>query len=169
MQVVVLSPDRVNPSCAGARDQALEHSRYLALVQRHGEVARVRHHHHPVPGRRGHRLAPRRAAVRLLAPAPVLAGDGLARPLQLVLLRAADGELLAVAEPGAELQLRGAVLQPRHEAGGEAARGGDAPLAGLGADRLLLLPLELHALDTPAQCALGHQSPHAGHTWAQLT
>ena len=164
-----MSPDRVNPSCAGARDQALEHSRYLALVQRHGEVARVRHHHHPVPGRRGHRLAPRGAAVRLLAPAPVLAGDGLARPLQLVLLRAADGELLAVAEPGAELQLRGAVLQPRHEAGGEAARGGDAPLAGLGADRLLLLPLELHALDTPAQCALGHQSPHAGHTWAQLT
>ena len=88
-----------------------------------------------------------------------------------MLLRAADGELLAVAEPGAELQLRGAVLQPRHEAGGEAARGGDAPLAGLGADRLLLLPLELHALDTPAQCAhsVTHQSAHAGHTWAQLT
>ena len=66
----------------------------------------------------------------------------------LVVVGAVDGQTLAVPDLLPELGLGLAVGDAGHEAGGEAARGGDAPQPVILADRLLLQTLELHALIT---------------------
>ena len=66
----------------------------------------------------------------------------------LVVVGAVDGQTLAVPDLLPELGLGLAVGDAGHEAGGEAARGGDAPQPVILADRLLLQTLELHALVT---------------------
>ena len=66
----------------------------------------------------------------------------------LVVVSAVDGQTLAVPDLLPKLGLGLAVGDAGHEAGGEAARGGDAPHPVILADRLLLQTLELHALVT---------------------
>ena len=66
----------------------------------------------------------------------------------LVVVGAVDGQTLAVPDLLPELGLGLAVGDAGHEAGGEAARRGDAPESVILADRLLLQTLELHTLIT---------------------
>ena len=105
----------------------------FALVQPAGAVVGVGHHDHPVSGRCRDLLAPGGNTPWGRAPAPVVAAHWLPAD-RLVVRGAVDGETHPVADllpHGVVLHL--AVLDVRHNAGGQAGGEGVAPLSLSGA------------------------------------
>ena len=107
----------------------------FALVQPAGAVVGVGHHDHPVSRRWRDLLTPGGDTARSRAPAPVVAGHRLPTD-RLVVRGAVDGETDPVADllpHGVVLHL--AVLDVRHNAGGQAGGQRVAPLPLSGAGR----------------------------------